>query len=51
VKACEQFVEGNVLEAMVIVYKRNQERISKAKDFERAMYIFKDVTGHLPENF
>lgn len=45
VKACHEFTEGNIMEALVVVYKRGQGRITKIKEFDRAISIFEEVTG------
>ena len=33
------------MEALIVVYKRGQSRISKMKEFDRAITIFEEVTG------
>ena len=33
--------------ALSIVYRRSQDRITKVKDFQKAVQIYREVTGHI----
>lgn len=43
-------MEGNVLDALIIVFKRNQKKITKVKEFKEAVRIFQAEMGYAPEN-
>jgi hypothetical protein len=48
VAACREFMEGNVLDAIIIVFTRNQKKITKIKEFKEALRIFQAETGYAP---
>lgn len=48
--SCKECVEGNVLDALIIVFKRNQKKITKVKEFKEAVRIFQAEMGYAPEN-
>jgi hypothetical protein len=50
VAACRQFLQGNVLDAIIVVFKRSQKKITKVKEFKEALRIFQRETGSEPEN-
>lgn len=45
IAACEEFMQGNTFQAITIVFKRGQRRITKIKEFKEALSIFERVTG------
>jgi hypothetical protein len=40
VSACREFMAGNILDAIIIVFKRSQKKITKIKEFKEALRIF-----------
>ena len=45
IAACQEFMQGNIFSAITIVFKRNQRKITKMKEFKEALNIYERVTG------
>lgn len=43
-------MEGNVLEAIIVVFKRNQKKITKWKEYKEALRVFEFETGCAPRD-
>ena len=45
IAACDEFMQGNIFNAITIVFKRSQRRITKLKEFKEALNIYQRETG------